>query len=737
MNWPYASRMKRDAALAGWLSNPQQQTVYFAGAGISIPSALPGFKEITHAALRPLLHEVLDEATIAYIADRVRPEKALDLAYDTAGPPALSVLSLLEGGKPNPNHFFLAKAIQCGHIVLTTNVECLIEEAAKRLGYAIDVVTTDEQFSSWRLEDTVPGRKGALLKLHGSIEADAGANRYRSIAVTLKQLGGGLSDPKQAAVESVLRRLDLCFMGYSGADDFTVMPLLLKTRSKRKLMWFDWSSGYPLDGPIKAKEAFRRELDAALAGIRQGYPLMGKYNCYTLLSNRTNAALMRGDSSKFVETLVDHQIGQQDWEKPPAPPIRDSSTQLDEAYYTLSGGAKRHLAALALSAANRNSDALAQARQAIELSESTDLTTKVALTIAGLERSLGADGWHERAVGALDTALAVINGDETQQGNTIRLLTYKANVMRLSPKKGHFPVLEKVDKHLEHYDGEDRNELLGEFYAIKGLAINQNGDLSTGVDLIEQSRSLRVATKNPEVLPVALNSLGIALFNKGSTSDDPDTIDRAQEFLHEAAERAMAVGDRKTVGQSHRNQFLIMKWRAKRAKREFQSRDFWQKAERLIADGIVWWAPALQEGGSDWCEMNACHGEALLNLGQRGLATKPLSNAFHGRVGLRDWHKAAITAEMWLDAATSTEAGTQIIMGAVSAYENLLDANQDLGSIPTQFVHQPADIIERCLSSPLATELDPSKDARARAVLDRLRGVAEQRSTAAIETPIA
>ena len=115
----------------------------FAGAGISVDSGLPNFASFGKNMIGSIIGEsnssfhfnfsidsrfvspgeskdVLEEKELDKLLLRLRPEVLLQSLADTFGGARMSEFSeWLKGTKPNPAHFFYARALQAGHMVGT------------------------------------------------------------------------------------------------------------------------------------------------------------------------------------------------------------------------------------------------------------------------------------------------------------------------------------------------------------------------------------------------------------------------------------------------------------------------------------------------------------------------------------------------------------------------------------------------------------------------------------------
>lgn len=231
-----------------------------AGAGVSIssPSGLPSGSEFMAGVVEVTVPIELKEQILTlchpvrrgqkYYGDFLRFEALLEYVRDTIDP-GLDILGVLDDSihrirpQPNQNHYFLASLIKQGHLVFTTNFDVLIELAAANpsVGVTCSPLIDSQEYVKYSLSQcTHP-----LFKLHGSLKrpiAGSWSDCRQTIQATLdfvSQSGVDMKfDPgKRAVVQSVLQAHPLIVLGYSGYDDFDIIPLLESIPSKQPLIW--------------------------------------------------------------------------------------------------------------------------------------------------------------------------------------------------------------------------------------------------------------------------------------------------------------------------------------------------------------------------------------------------------------------------------------------------------------------------------------------------------------------
>jgi tetratricopeptide (TPR) repeat protein len=219
------------------------------GAGISLdpPSALPLAYTIMESVIDALAPtpEIKEALLAACRADRVdqkgpnnflRMERLLSLIYHSDLMPR-AIVELATAESPNHLHFALAHLASRGAVILTTNFDCLIEHACQKLGFGSRVIVNDDDYMPLSHESLGNGLC-TIIKLHGS------ADQPSSIQTTLNQIGRGrlgwnADAPKGRTIRGLLTERNLLVLGYSGSDDFDVVPMLLQTLSSRTMLWVD------------------------------------------------------------------------------------------------------------------------------------------------------------------------------------------------------------------------------------------------------------------------------------------------------------------------------------------------------------------------------------------------------------------------------------------------------------------------------------------------------------------
>ncbi len=235
------------------LITPDSKLTFLAGAGCSIdpPSCLPAGRAMMDAIIDytcadleiegiKKLKNLRFEALVEIVRDQL--DKKLKI---------IDYYGLCD--KPNTQHLFLADMINRGSFVITTNFDFLIEYALQQLGVPDDdivPVITREDFEEFQdpYEQLEKGKK-TVYKIHGSTKNIITKKSTRdSLIATIKAFGSNkegenvfqLESFKQPAFAKITENRSLVIMGYSGSDDFDIVPTLQVLKNLNNIIWINY-----------------------------------------------------------------------------------------------------------------------------------------------------------------------------------------------------------------------------------------------------------------------------------------------------------------------------------------------------------------------------------------------------------------------------------------------------------------------------------------------------------------
>lgn len=242
------------------------EATFFVGAGVSAPppSRLPLAAGLVASLIDPVLQPLALPGRLARAVTsaliRLRPEVITDVLLEHLGVDAARPLLHALHAPPNAWHGLLAAALDAGCSVLTTNFDTLIEKAAAALGARHDTVVGTAIGENVQAGST-------LFKIHGSIGGNI-RDALSSIALAVRQVGLGLSLPQTQLLRALLESRPLVVLGYSGRDDFDILPALLNLQRTAAGLWVVHEPDRPLRplaGPARRQTKARPAVACATA----------------------------------------------------------------------------------------------------------------------------------------------------------------------------------------------------------------------------------------------------------------------------------------------------------------------------------------------------------------------------------------------------------------------------------------------------------------------------------------
>jgi len=234
------------------LITPKARLTFLVGAGCSIdpPSCLPAGRTMMDAIINytcapseiekvKKLEDLRFEQLIEIIRDRLDPDLKIIDYYGLCD-------------KPNLQHLFLAEMMKQGQFMLIVNFDFLIEYALRQSGVPkeeIKVVITKEDFKKFNdPQELYSNGIKALYKIHGSTKnVITGEPTRNSLIATIQAFGANkegvnvfqLELFKQPAFTNLTKHRSLVVMGYSGSDDFDIVPTLKVLEHIQNIIWIN------------------------------------------------------------------------------------------------------------------------------------------------------------------------------------------------------------------------------------------------------------------------------------------------------------------------------------------------------------------------------------------------------------------------------------------------------------------------------------------------------------------
>lgn len=237
--------------------NNEHNLIFLVGAGCSIdpPSCLPAGRSMIKSILKFCCAE--NELVRLLKLKDLRFEMLVEIFQDYIDRDLKVIEFYAQCKKPNLQHHFLADMIKKGHIVMTTNFDNLIEiallESGVRKGEILPVITKKDFKSFNNPKELIKENKKPLFKIHGSFEnIITGINTKDSLVATIRSIGRNkegsnifqIESFKQELFNNVPENSSLIIMGYSGSDDFDIIPTLKIWKKINKLIWINHTKSY-------------------------------------------------------------------------------------------------------------------------------------------------------------------------------------------------------------------------------------------------------------------------------------------------------------------------------------------------------------------------------------------------------------------------------------------------------------------------------------------------------------
>jgi len=283
--------------------NPNSSLILLVGAGISKdkPSQLPTGQDFINSFYNFLLSNDDDnqfQSCIPQLKNEIslRFEKIMSIIERNYKSKTYSLLQCYrEANLFNHNHRLIAELAKIGHIVTTTNFDSLIERSTSP-EFLQSIVWDDDYINEYDIP--------TVYKLHGSF------NRYlldkkkwedtsESIKLTLEQVGLQgygfiMSANKSKFLRTHLAQRDLVVIGYSGSDDFDIIPTLMQTYSTKKIIWIEYSNTE--EGIYSFKDAIKNNSFGKVVNILSSLINSG-------LRNEDACFIIRGTSTYCLDAI--------------------------------------------------------------------------------------------------------------------------------------------------------------------------------------------------------------------------------------------------------------------------------------------------------------------------------------------------------------------------------------------------------------------------------------------------
>lgn len=222
-----------------------------AGCSVDLPSCLPSGRKMMDA----IIDYTCAKSEIENIRklEDLRYEALVEIIRDNLDNNLKLIDYFGKCDTPNLQHFFLTEMIKKGNFVMTTNFDFLIEYALIQSGVEkssiIPVITKDDFEMYKNPEKLFQDGKKAVYKIHGSTRnIITGQSTKESLIATLQAFGSNKEGENVFQLEYFKRPLfiniingrSLIVMGYSGRDDFDIVPTLKVLKELKNIYWINY-----------------------------------------------------------------------------------------------------------------------------------------------------------------------------------------------------------------------------------------------------------------------------------------------------------------------------------------------------------------------------------------------------------------------------------------------------------------------------------------------------------------
>jgi len=230
----------------------EARLTFLVGAGCSIdpPSCLPAGKSMMDVIIKYACPE--SEIDTIRNLEELRFEALVEIFRDKLDNDLKIIDYYGLCDKPNTQHFFLADMIKRGHFIVTTNFDFLIESALLQSGVPnedIKVIITKEDFEKFNNpQDLFSKGFKALYKIHGATKNIITDEETKdTLIATIQAFGSnkeGLNvfqvEPfKKPLIDNITKNRSLVIIGYSGSDDFDIVPTLKVLENVKNFIWIN------------------------------------------------------------------------------------------------------------------------------------------------------------------------------------------------------------------------------------------------------------------------------------------------------------------------------------------------------------------------------------------------------------------------------------------------------------------------------------------------------------------
>ncbi len=506
-----------------WADDARLTFLVGAGCSINAPSCLPAGRPMMEAIVKYTCAE--SEVKKILGLKELRFEQLVEVVRDRLDTELKIIDYYGQCDKPNIQHFFLAEMIKKGHFVMTTNFDFLIEHALLQSGVPekeILPVITREDFENYNdPQELYKKGKKTLYKIHGSTKnIITNVSTKDSLVATIQAFGSnkeGLNvfqiEPfKHSLFDNISRKRTLMVMGYSGSDDFDIVPTLKILKDIHAFIWINHDSDDSSDELIyEIEETLTNNVDNVnqiLVDIKR-------------IHKKTRVYRVDVNTSRIIKNLfhADIKVDSQNFDVQPLEWLKNNLEAPNEFI-------KYNIPSEIYSLMNLPKDALRCAKKILSIAKNENNPKWMGVAFTNIGGRLFNKGELDEALNNYQEAIKIHEKLGELRGKGINL----NNIGFILNKKG------KIDEALRNYkEALDIADQLNDFKAKAirltniGEILYEKGELDNALKNIQEALKINEQLGNLYGKADDLNNIGRILHDKGE-------LDKALKNFEDALE---------------------------------------------------------------------------------------------------------------------------------------------------------------------------------------------------------
>jgi len=533
------------------LLNDDVKLTFLVGAGCSVdsPSCLPAGRKMIEDIVKYTCAESEIQKILAL--EELRFEQLVEIVRDQLDKDLKIIDYYGQCDKPNLQHFFLAKMIKNGHFVMTTNFDFLIEYALQQSGVPnkeiIPVITRDDFQKYCQPGGLLKEGKKAIYKVHGSTKnIISSENTKDSLVATIQAFGSNKEGENVFQVEPFKRPLfdnissgrSLVVMGYSGSDDFDIVPTLMVLKNLKNIVWINFIQD---DGGIeRIYEINNATLEETENSDKVNQILSNIYRMH----NAENVYRVDVNTMRLIEELIDIKpnLSLSNFSIDPMTWFKNKVNPPDEFI-------EYFIPFKIFHEFDKVDDAMACSKIILEISEQNNDLKWKSSALNNIGSLLKDKGELDEALGHYRDALKIDEQSGDLRGKAAKL----NNIGSLLTNKG------ELNEALKHYrEALNITEKLGDLWAKVtylnniGSLLEDKGELNNALEHYREALNIAEKLGDLRRKAGALNNIGLLLANKGE-------LEEAFKLYREALKINEQLGDLRGKAGALNNIGLLLK----------------------------------------------------------------------------------------------------------------------------------------------------------------------------------